>query len=609
MNSVNEIGINEIGIRVTAATGQTTPSRSHPARVARNSKTPIVAALALALGAVTFDAGAASSASSLLALNGSVLGGQVRGAALRARFVANNGPLPAAPNRTAATTVVSNCNDSDAGSLRDAVTNAASGDVIDLTGLGCTTINLTSGSLTSGVDYLTINGPGAANLAIDAGNNSRAIALLGQYGILSIDGVTLRNGSYTNQDPNDPSGSAPGGCVLAAQYVTISNSTLDHCSASGKSVQGAAVHATGALRLVNSVVTGTTATAVANDLSSTIDGGVLSGGAVYLTNSTISDANVSSTTTTSYGGVFGGGIFGMYGMILTDSTVTGVNVHVSAARDAYSKGGGVGSPTTVILERSTISNNSVHGTPGAGMYNGATYNSAIGGGGVYIMAIPRSHAIPSTVTDSTISGNSAICDGAAGAYTLGGGGGLGTWAANPVAITNSTISGNSTNLNGGGLYTRSGGSLQLDNSTITDNSSDNGAGIADLAPRTPGMLPVESSIVAGNLAFSAGAPLQIVTVHSGISGTHNLVTTANVALPPDTLTSDPQFAPLANNGGATFTHALLPGSPAIDAGSNVAGLTRDQRGSGYVRVFGAAPDMGAYESQPAPDLIFADGFE
>ena len=88
-----------------------------------------------------------------------------------------------------------------------------------------------------------------------------------------------------------------------------------------------------------------------------------------------------------------------------------------------------------------------------------------------------------------------------------------------------------------------------------------------------------------------------------------MISSANVALPPGTLTSDPMLAPLANNGGATFTHALLPGSPAVDAGSNVAGLTRDQRGSGYVREFGAAADIGAYESQPSAELIFADGFE
>src|SRR5262249_56717111 len=55
---------------------------------------------------------------------------------------------------------------------------------------------------------------------------------------------------------------------------------------------------------------------------------------------------------------------------------------------------------------------------------------------------------------------------------------------------------------------------------------------------------------------------------------------------------------LADNGGPTQTHALLPGSPAIDTGSNPASLTTDQRGGIFVRSFGAAPDMGAFEVQP-----------
>jgi hypothetical protein len=42
---------------------------------------------------------------------------------------------------------------------------------------------------------------------------------------------------------------------------------------------------------------------------------------------------------------------------------------------------------------------------------------------------------------------------------------------------------------------------------------------------------------------------------------------------------------------------LLPGSPAINAGSNPLGLTTDQRGGGFPRVLGGAADMGAYEYQ------------
>ena len=53
----------------------------------------------------------------------------------------------------------------------------------------------------------------------------------------------------------------------------------------------------------------------------------------------------------------------------------------------------------------------------------------------------------------------------------------------------------------------------------------------------------------------------------------------------DRINTDPMLGPLQDNGGPTFTHALLPGSPAIDAGKNFAAGTTDQRGSGSVRTF------------------------
>src|SRR5262249_3961552 len=58
---------------------------------------------------------------------------------------------------------------------------------------------------------------------------------------------------------------------------------------------------------------------------------------------------------------------------------------------------------------------------------------------------------------------------------------------------------------------------------------------------------------------------------------------------------DPMLGPLQDNGGPTFTQALLDGSPAIDAGINPPGLTQDQRGS-PPRDFGGATDIGAYEA-------------
>ena len=65
---------------------------------------------------------------------------------------------------------------------------------------------------------------------------------------------------------------------------------------------------------------------------------------------------------------------------------------------------------------------------------------------------------------------------------------------------------------------------------------------------------------------------------------------------------NPMLGALANNGGPTQTMALLPGSPAIDAGSNALAvdangnpLTTDQRGAGFPRIVGGTVDIGAYE--------------
>jgi hypothetical protein len=91
-----------------------------------------------------------------------------------------------------------------------------------------------------------------------------------------------------------------------------------------------------------------------------------------------------------------------------------------------------------------------------------------------------------------------------------------------------------------------------------------------------------------------------------------------LALPPDTLAQDPRLGPLQDNGGQVWTHALLPGSPAIDRGDNQVSLYTDSRGwecpatSGgcvmFERTVGEATDIGAFEFG-APDAIFDNGFD
>jgi hypothetical protein len=72
--------------------------------------------------------------------------------------------------------------------------------------------------------------------------------------------------------------------------------------------------------------------------------------------------------------------------------------------------------------------------------------------------------------------------------------------------------------------------------------------------------------------------------------------------PGDQINTNPQLGPLQNNGGPTFTHALLPGSPAIDAGnpSFTPPPDYDQRDCPFDRVFNGRIDVGSFESQPQP---------
>ncbi|HEX5122932.1 MAG TPA: hypothetical protein VFV97_06780, partial [Rhodanobacteraceae bacterium] len=95
---------------------------------------------------------------------------------------------------------VTNCDDSGPGSLRDVAGAAASGDLIDLSGLSCSRITLTTGAIVTGQHDLGFHGPGRNALTVDAGGSpgSAAFYHLGG-GTLFIDGITIENGSkYRN---------------------------------------------------------------------------------------------------------------------------------------------------------------------------------------------------------------------------------------------------------------------------------------------------------------------------------------------------------------------------------------------------------------------------
>ena len=199
-----------------------------------------------------------------------------------------------------------------------------------------------------------------------------------------------------------------------------------------------------------------------------------------------------------------------------------------------------------------------------------------------------------------------------------------------MVITNSTISGNTAGEHGGGISQSIRGSLNINSSTITDNHADGDGGGLRLTPSEG--FHISHSLVSGNTASGDGAEIVAMSPQSSpvthefnIFGVDNqsgvvgftpgptdIVPAAGVDI-GDIL--DPM---LADNGGSTPTHALVPGSLAIDAGqadcTDAGGnpLTTDQRGSPRP-VDGngdsvAACDIGAFELQ-ASDLSQVIDFE
>jgi hypothetical protein len=270
---------------------------------------------------------------------------------------------------------------------------------------------------------------------------------------------------------------------------------------------------------------------------------------------------------------------------------------------AYAAGGCVLSQGTVSLDRSTVT----ECREGGVIANGFSARDSTISNNSYrgVLTIGGSVAINS----STISGNHGFeCVGLQ----------VGIQNFTPqyppltpptTLISNSTISGNYSTYSQNDVRGGAGcifQSVTISNSTFAFNRANNRArsiaGLYIFATEAT----IESSIFARNegpdLVFS-----KIGAVAQTFDGHKNLVMATASKLPADTIRTDPMLQALADNGGPNQTHALAPGSPAIDAGSNSAGLTSDQRGSPFTRIAGAGPDIGAFESQPVPPASVAIG--
>jgi hypothetical protein len=316
-------------------------------------------------------------------------------------------------------------------------------------------------------------------------------------------------------------------------------------------------------------------------------GAVHSDGSVTLSNSSLTNSSVCNDEPTAG---YGGGLFAQGDVSVIRSTVSGnracgaiepvvflINYHGGA-------GGGILAVGNVYVSYSTISGNYAYVRGGGGVYgqgNVTVAHSALtgnhagrNGGGVAIhQGVPAGEVLVSmTITASTISGNTAMD-----------GGGVASFYGSPVNVYDSTIAFN-TALRPG-----------------TDEWFGGGGGVCGNGP-----LRLTSTIVANNTANNNSPDISLFNITGPpplITGDHNIVMSSSPAAPPDTITADPGLLPLADHGGPTWTHALAPGSVAIDAGLPFSGLFFDQRGSGFPRTLGAAADIGAFESGTPPPPV------
>lgn len=310
------------------------------------------------------------------------------------------------------TYTVTNTEDSGAGSLRDAITQANASTEADLIVFDATvfatpqTIALTSGNLTlTDSAKTTITGLGADKITI-SGNNQSNVFLIFDGASAEISGLAIANGQAFN-----------GAGIYNAGTLTLSNSILSGNIASRRNVNGnlasygGAIFNSGNLTLNNNIL---------NNNSGFFGGGISNAGTLTLNNNTLSNNS----------GFFGGGIFNGFGTVISNATTLTNNWAEHEGGGIYNEFG------TLTLSNSTLNLNS----------------SQHDGGGIY-----NEFGIV-TLTNSTLSDNLAYYNG----------GGIENFGS--LMVSQSTLSNNSAE-NGGGIHSY-GGSAQiaLTNSILANNS-------------------------------------------------------------------------------------------------------------------------------------------
>jgi CSLREA domain-containing protein len=271
--------------------------------------------------------------------------------------------------------------------------------------------------------------------------------------------------------------------------------------------------------------------------------------------------------------------------------LTLVDLTVQHGRLADAAGAGVLNWGVLSLQNVAIINNTITGS-GSGAVGGGLCNGCVTGTGEATLinttieknVARRGGGIfsnrPLTISASSILINAAPSGGGISNYGV-------------LTLTNSTVSSNLSSETTGAIA-QNNGSLAISNSTISDNSSPAVGGIA----ASGGTVTLINTIVAANSGADCAGNLT--------SQGHNLSDdpscAASFTASGDRNNVDPRLGPLGDNGGATWTRALLIGSPAINGGANDGCPAADQRG--IARPQAATCDIGAYERDVVDTRIY-----
>jgi hypothetical protein len=448
---------------------------------------------------------------------------------------------------------VTNTNDSGPGSLRQALADANDGETINFdAALKGQSIDLTTAELV--IDKsVTITGPGPDMLAVSGSFLAFRVLHVMPSRTVNIQGLTITSG-FPHFDVGG--GILNDHAVLTLRSCSVANNTASY---GGGGIYNDGGNGSATLTIIDSTIT-----------SNGAGGGSAAGGGIY-NNDQFGSATLTIINSTISGnsaiGEFelagaGGGIAG--GGTILNSTIAG--------NHAALHGGGIAGGGTIT--DCTIRNNSA----GGGQNNRPGTGGGIDGGG--------------TITNCTISGNSVFGNSFKGA---GAGGGIYSFGA---TIVNSTLSNNTVAYgNGGAIYNAR--ALTLQNNTFSHNSATQGGGICNI---NLGSIGIGSTILSrggavGENIFNQGGTITSLGYNLSSDDGGGYLTG-----PGDQINTDPLLGPLQDNGGLTFTHELLAGSPAIDAGDPNFSPPPfyDQRGPDFYRLRNDRIDIGSFEVQKGP---------